>query len=92
MITNVMDIPKEFKSLRANPKMVNLCLNNYGPIYEIRTKKNIYLTQDRGKKLGGWEIYDSNDNTINELDLMTELGIEKLGIGIGDLINSYIDY
>ena len=92
MITSVYDIPKEFKQLSLTPQIAMTYLNVFGPMYEIRTKNNVYLTQDRGKKGGGWKIYDPYDTEISELDLMTELGIEKMGINISDLIDAYIDY
>jgi hypothetical protein len=86
IVTNTGDLPMEFVRI-ITPKTLNNFLNHYGPMFVIRTRKNMYLTQDRGKD--GRIIVNQNDYQVTETDVMKDLKIEQLGLSINDLINAW---
>ena len=49
----------------------------------------MYLIQNRGKD--GWMIVNQNDNKVSDFDIMKELGIESLGLKVGDLIDEFTE-
>jgi hypothetical protein len=52
IVTNKWELPLEFDSI-ISPTILYKYLNNYGPMFFIETKNNLYLTQDRGRD-NGW--------------------------------------
>lgn len=89
MVTSKFDLPKEFRNV-IPPSNLNFYLNQFGPMYVIDTPKGMFLAQDRGKDNGNWLIANDSDFGLTELDVMGYLGIEYLGLSMGDLINTYI--
>ena len=86
MVTNKWEVPMEFDRI-ITTQLLNSYLNKYGPMFVIRTRKNMYLAQDRGKH--GWMIANQNDYQVSDLDVMKDLGIEKLGLSVKDLIDQF---
>jgi len=87
MVTNKWELPFEFDEFMSE-KSLNRSLNTYGPMYVIKTPKNMYLGQERKN---GWDIVDKGDRVVNDAQIMRELGIHGLGLSLGDLINAYIN-
>ena len=91
IVTNHWELPKEFDNI-ITPTILNKYLNNYGPMYTIKTNDNLYLTQDRGKGYGivdDWFTVDEKDRIVDDFDVMTNLGVGKLGLSMNDLISMY---
>ena len=86
IVTNKWELPMELDRI-ITTDMLNRYLNHYGPMFVITTRKNMYLVQNRGKD--GWMIVNQNDYQVSDLDIMKELGIESLGLSVGDLIDEY---
>jgi hypothetical protein len=92
MVTSKWDLPNEFKEIITD-RNLNIFLNRYGPMYVIKTPKDMYLSQPHTTDSGRdeWMIFDTTDSSVSELELMRELGIHGLGLSAGDLINAYIE-
>jgi len=86
IITNKWELPMEFDRIITSDTL-NRYLNHHGPMFVITTRKNMYLIQNRGKD--GWWIVNQNDYKVSDFDIMKELGIESLGLKVGDLIDEY---
>ena len=86
IVTNKWELPMEFDRIITSDAL-NRYLNHHGPMFVITTRKNMYLIQNRGKD--GWMIVNQNDNKVSDFDIMKELGIESLGLKVGDLIDEY---
>ena len=56
-------------------------------MFVIHTRKNMYLVQNRGED--GWVIVNQDGYDFTDMDVMKELGIESLGLKVGDLIDEY---
>jgi len=89
MVTSKWDLPEVFKEIITD-RNLNYYLNNYGPIYLIKTPKDMYIAQPRGNGWDDWVTFDSTDSQVSELEIMRELGIHGLGLSMDDLINAYI--
>jgi hypothetical protein len=89
MVTNKCELPMEFDGF-MNDRLLNRYLNAYGPMYVIKTHKDMYLGQPRetGK---GWHFFNTNDNKVSNHQIMRELGIHPLNLSVDDLINAYIN-
>lgn len=87
-VTSVWEVPMGFDEI-IYLNTINKYLNQYGPMYVIETQDNMYLTQPRGED-NEWISLDKNNRvSLNENQLLSKLGIERLGISIGDLISMY---
>lgn len=86
IVTNKWELPMEFDRIITSDAL-NRYLNHHGPMFVITIRKNMYLIQNRGKD--GWMIVNQNGMKINDFDVMKELGIESLGLKVGDLIDEY---
>jgi hypothetical protein len=87
MVTNKWELPFEFDNT-VPERQLNRFLNTYGPMYVITTTKNMYLGQEREN---GWLFYDKKDLKTPDHKIMSELGIQGLGLSAGDLIDAYIN-
>lgn len=87
IVTNKWELPMEFDDF-INPTRLNRYLNNYGPMFFIETKNNLYLTQDRGTD-NGWFTIDKYGGITDDFEVMKILGIGKLGLSMNDLISMY---
>lgn len=85
LITNYDELPIEFKGVIAK-NVINSLLNQYGPIFLIRTNKNLYLYQDRFDKE---VLADTNDYTVSTEKVLSELGLPPLGIPMKEIINLF---
>jgi len=92
MVTSKWDLPNEFKEIITD-RNLNIFLNRYGPMYVIKTPKDMYLSQPHTTDSGRdeWMIFDTTDSSVSELELMRKLGIHALGISMSELINAYIE-
>ena len=87
IVTNKLQLPMELSAV-IHSNFFNSYLNMYGPMFIIKTKNNMYLTQDRGKDRG-WFVEDKNDRIVDETEVMSELGVGQLGLSMNDLISMY---
>jgi hypothetical protein len=87
IVTNKWELPMEFDNI-ITPTILNKYLNNYGPMFFIETKNNLYLTQDRGRD-NGWFTIDKNGGITDDFEVMTNLGVGRLGLSMNDLISMY---
>jgi hypothetical protein len=87
IVTNKWELPMEFDKV-ISPRGLNEYLNKYGPMFAIETKNNLYLTQDRGRDIG-WFTVDKYDRIVDDFEVMTNLGVGKLGLSMNDLISMY---
>jgi hypothetical protein len=86
IVTNKWELPMELDRI-ITTQSLNRYLNHYGPMFVIHTRKNMYLVQKRGKD--GWVIVNQNGDDVTDMDVMKDIGIEKLGLTVGDLIDEY---
>jgi hypothetical protein len=87
IVTNKWELPMEFDGFMT-PTILNKYLNNYGPMFAIETKDNMYLCQDRGKDYG-WFTIDKYGGIVDESEIMSDLGVDKLGLSMNDVIPMY---
>jgi hypothetical protein len=87
LVTNKWELPIEFEDF-ISPGIFNVYLNKYGPMFFIESKNNLYLTQDRGID-NGWITMDKNGEISDDFEVMTNLGVGKLGLSMNDLISMY---
>jgi hypothetical protein len=87
IVTNKWELPMEFDKV-ISPRGLNEYLNKYGPMFAIETKDNMYLCQDRGKNYG-WVNIDKNGGIVDESEIMSDLGVDKLGLSMNDVISMY---
>jgi hypothetical protein len=87
IVTNKWELPMELSGV-IHPTNLNGYLNKYGPMFTIKTKNNMYLTQDRGRD-NGWFTIDKNGGITDDFEVMTNLGVGKLGLSMNDLISMY---
>jgi hypothetical protein len=90
MVTNKWELPFEFDKF-INDRILNNYLNKYGPMYVFDTPSEKFLAQDRGEINGGWYIVDTTDEWYSELEILQLLGLQYLGMSLGDLINLYME-
>jgi len=86
-IERYYDLPMYFQM--AIPRYMFIeYLNQFGPMYLFNGNTDSYLYQEQdGREL----IANSDDKIISYSDLMEELGIEKLGLTIDQVIDIYLD-
>jgi hypothetical protein len=91
MVTSKWDLPNEFKEIITD-RNLNIFLNRFGPMYVIKTPKDMYLAQPQLTDGGRdeWMIFDTTDTSASDHDVMKSLGIYGLGLSMDDLINAYI--
>jgi hypothetical protein len=87
IVTNKWELPMEFDRFMTQT-ILNKYLNNYGPMFFIETKNNLYLTQDRGRDIG-WFTIDKYGGMVDDFEVMKSLGVDKLGLSMNDLISMY---
>ena len=87
IVTNKWELPMDFDKV-ISPRGLNEYLNNYGPMFFIETKNNLYLTQDRGRD-NGWFTIDKYGGIVDESEIMSDLGVDKLGLSMNDVISMY---
>jgi len=87
IVNNKWELPMELSGV-IHPTNLNGYLNKYGPMFTIKTKNNMYLTQDRGKDRE-WFVKDKNNRIVDETEVMSELGVGQLGLSMNDLISMY---
>ncbi len=85
MVTNQYDLPMEFDKF-ISPRVLNMYLNRFGPMFVIDTPKKTFLYQNQA---GVPTITDTNDRLYSVTSLMSHLGIPPMGLTIDDLINIY---
>lgn len=86
MVTSQYDLPMEFDRF-ITPKMLNMYLNRFGPMYVIETPKRTFLYQEQS---GTPTIVDTNDRLYSVNSLMKHLGIPPMGLSVDDIIDIYV--
>lgn len=89
MIQHWDDLPSNFKRRIGGDEVFNRYLNKYGPHYIILVDGKEFLLQDRIDK---WSISDDTLLPVTENELIEKIGIEPLGISIGEFIYAYVNY
>ncbi len=87
MIQSYYDLPEHYQWM-ISKQMIDMHLNNHGPMYVFYGDTDSYLYQNQsGKEVIG----DSTDHTVSYSDLMEDLGIEGMGLTIDQVIDIYVN-
>lgn len=86
MVTNYHDLPMEFER-SISPDILRRYLNRFGPIYFIKGRKRVFLTQDREI---GWFCIDTRGFQFPLSEVYEEAGIpEYLAMKPNELYEIY---
>ena len=85
-INDRYDLPIEFDNL-IHPRILDVYINKYGPLYLIKTNEKNLLYQNRD---GNKVIGDYMDRTYSESEVMELLGLPPIGLSIDDIISAFV--
>ena len=86
-ITSSYDVPMEFDE-GVGPRLINLWLNHWGPLYLVNVNGKNYLYQDRDE----FEMFiDEEGYDYVDGEIVEELGIGVLGLKFSDIIDMFFN-
>ena len=85
-INDRYDLPIEFDNL-IHPRILDVYINKYGPLYLIKTNEKNLLYQNRD---GNKVIGDYMNRTYSESKVIELLGLPPIGLSIDDIISAFV--
>lgn len=92
LLTSTESVPQEFTNRYLSKSQYRRAMNSYGPFYLIKGNGMDFLVQPRSEEWGEkWIGRTSEDEPANESLVLSNLGLDVLGVSLSKLIDLYLD-